>query len=294
MKKILFCAICAFAAASSLYAGVPVKSNSEGTEDISIMSFYVGRYDKDATENRWEDRLPGIVAMIMDEQPAVMGLQALDYNQREDLDAKLTDYACFGAGVHDGMKKGPQNTVYYRKDVLELLGSGTFWFSATPDKPKTKFDCAQQNCCASWGVFRLKESGRKFILLNTSLDYKSAECRGLQARMILEKLDEYGKGLPAIVTGNFNEVQAGTFGKDMNNPSVVLSTKMIDGRRLSLSTSNEKTVNNYGKKKGKVTDFIFYSPALEGLRYKVLTGKYEGVQYLSAHNPVRNVLRFLK
>lgn len=294
MKKKILAILAAATVFQTLDAGVPIKTNSIGTEDISIMSFYIGRYDKNATENRWEDRLPGIVSMVNDENPAVLGVQFIDMKQRDDMDALLTQYGSFGAGVHDGKKKGPQNTIYYRKDLLRLEKSGTFWYSDTPDVPKTRFECAKQNCCATWGIFQIIGSGREFILLNTCLDNASEQNRGLQGRMILEKLDEYGKGLPAIVTGNFHALQAGTFGKDMNNPSVVLSTRMIDGRRMSLSTSLEKSINNYGKKKGKVMDFIFYTPQLEGILFKTITAEYEGVKYLSSHNPIRDVLRFRK
>lgn len=288
----IFCLILASAALA--HAGFPVRTNSMGTEDISVMSFNTGKYEKDASEHKWSDRLPGIISMINDENPLVIGFQSMVSVQRRDMDTALPSYSGIGAGVHDGKDKGPQNAIYYRNDLLRLEKSGTFWFSDTPDKPKTKFECAQQHCCATWAVFSIVSSGRRFIILNTYLDHKSAKARGLQAQMILEKLDEYGKGLPAIVMGSFNELQAGTFGKDMTNPSVVLSTKMIDGRRMSLSTSNAKSINNYGSKKGSVKDFIFYTPEFEGLLFKTITAEYEGVKYLSNHNPIRDVVRFLE
>lgn len=277
---------------SSEYAGEIYKFGSAGPADLSVMSFNVGKNDKNATENRWEDRFPGIIAMIGEEGPAVLGLQSVTAAQRKQLEDILGQYSSVGAGVLDGRDKGPQNAIFYRTDLLDLNDSGTFWYSDTPDKPKTRLDGTEYNCCATWAVFTLRSNGRKFIALNTYLDFKYPEIRGLQARMILDKLEEYGKGLPAIVMGGLNELQAGTFGKDMNNPSVVLSKKMIDSRRLSLSTSSEKSINNYGKKKGKVKDFIFYSPQFEGLCFKTITKEYEGVKYLSNHNPIRSSLRF--
>lgn len=278
---------------STPYCGEPFKLNA-GAKDLSVISLNVGKYEKNATDNKWEDRIRGIVAMVQEEAPEVMGLQTLLAAQKDELDDLLRKYSSIGAGVLDGMNKGPMNAIYYRKDALNLEDSGTFWYSDTPDVPKTKLADAEYNCCATWAVFKLKSNGRKFIVLNTYLDFKSPQIRGLQAQMILSKLEEYGKGLPAIVLGGLNENPAGTFGTDMTNPSVVLCQKMIDGRRLSLSTSAEPSLNNYGEKKGKTKDYIFYTPEFEGLCFKTLTKEYEGVKYLSNRNPIRNTLRFYK
>lgn len=292
-RTILF--LCILMMSGSVASAVaPVKSNRLGTEDISVMSFEIDKPARDREENRWEDRLRAVVEMVNDETPAVLALQECMAEQKEDLDRLLPDYVSFGWGVHDGRLGGPMNAVYYRRDCLKLERSGCFWYSETPDRPKTRFACAQQNCCATWAVFTLVSSGRRFFLVNTLLDYKSEEARALQGRMILEKIDEYGKGLPAVVVGDFHAKSGGTFGKDMTNPTVILATRMIDARRMSLCTSNEPSVNFYGRKKAATTDFIFYTPDLEGLMFRTVTARYADVEYMSDHYPVRSVLRFRK
>lgn len=293
MKKTVFILALSLISGGIASAGTPVKDNMQGTQDISVMSFDIDRYDKTATEHKWEDRVQAVVEMIEDERPAVIGLQECEANQKDDLDLLLRDYDSFGAGVLDGKLKGPMNAVYYRKDCLELEDYGHFWYSDTPDEPKTKFENAKHTCCASWAVFSIRRTGRKFFFLNTALDIV-AEVRGMQARMILEMMDEYGKGLPCIVVGDFHYKEAGTFGTDMNNPSVVLNTRMIDGRRMSLCTSLVKSANFYGKQKNGNRDFIYYTPDLEGILFKTIDKEYAGVKYMSDHFPVRNVIRFRK
>ena len=293
MKYTVYILVLTLISSVASFAASPVKVNSKGTEDICVMSFDIHRYDKSETEFKWEDRLQAVVKMVEDECPAVIGLQECMANQKDDLDLFLKDYDSFGFGVLDGKFKGPMNAVYYRKDCLKLVDNGCFWYSDTPYEPKTKFDCAAHNACATWAIFSLKTSGRKFIFIDTKLD-KAEEARGLQAKMILEMMDEYGKGLPAIVVGNFNDKEAGTFGTDMNNPSVVLNTRMIDGRRMSLCTSTVKSANFYGKKKNGNRDYIYYTPDLEGILFKTINKEYAGVKYISDHYPVRNVIRFRK
>ena len=94
--------------------------------------------------------------------------------------------------------------------------------------------------------------------------------------------------------GDFNAGQAGTFGKDMKNPSVVLNSRLIDSRRMSFCSSSEKSQHYYGKKKAQMSDYIFYSPEFEGILFKTLTKPYEGVRFLSDHYPIRNYIRFRK
>ena len=289
----ILCAALPLSSGTAAYAGTPVKTNVHGTVDISVMSFDIDRYDKAETEHKWEDRVHAVVAMIEDECPAVIGMQECMSNQKDDLDLLLQGYDSFGAGILDGKLKGPMNAVYYRKDCLDLVDYGYFWYSDTPDEPRTKFESAEHTCGASWAVFSIRKTGRKFFFLNTALDIV-AEVRGMQARMILEMMDEYGKGLPCIVVGDFHYKEAGTFGTDMNNPSVVLNTRMVDGRRMSLCTSSVKSANFYGKKKNGNRDYIFYTPDLEGILFKTINKEYAGVKYMSDHYPVRNVIRFRK
>lgn len=293
MKKTLLILALAMVSGGSAFAISPIKANIQGTQDISVMSFDIDRYDKAASENKWEDRLQAVVDMVNDECPAVIGLQECAANQKDDLDLLLRDYDSFGAGILDGYLKGPMNAIYYRKDCLKLEDSGHFWYSECPYEPRSKFDSAEHTCGASWAIFTIISSGRKFFFLNTALDIV-AEVRGMQARMILEMMDEYGKGLPCIVVGDFHDKEAGTFGTDMNNPSVVLNTRMVDGRRMSLCTSLVKSANFYGKKKNGNRDFIYYTPDLEGILFKTIDKEYAGVKYMSDHYPVRNVIRFSK
>ncbi|MBP5539660.1 MAG: hypothetical protein J6X69_07580 [Bacteroidales bacterium] len=282
---------CALWGAEPAVTGQPVKKNSVGTEDFTIISLELGSYNK---EHRWEDKVPGIAEMVKVEAPAVVGFQSASTAKVEDLDMVLDGYDSFGDATDDGETKGRINAIYWRKDCLKLVKSGTFWLGESPDMPGSIFDGASQACTATWGIFTIKSSGRKFFFLHTSLDVNSEKVRPLQAKLILSKMAEYAPGLPCIVAGDYRSFQAGLFGKDMNNPCVVMVQSMIDARRLALSGDEGKTVNHFGAKGGNVKDFVFYTDNLECLVYDILTNEYAGIKYLAIHNPIKCILRFRK
>ena len=273
--------------------GEPVRKNSVGTEDITVITLKLGGYDKD---QRWEDKVPGIAEMVKQETPAVIGIQNCSTGKVEDLDMRLDGYDSFGDSTDDGEGKGRTNAIYYRKDCLKLIKSGTFWFSDTPDTPGTQFDGASQFTNATWGIFSIKGSGRKFFFLTTDLDVSAEKILPTQAKLILTKMEELAHGIPSIVCGDFRSTQAGMskIKEGNTNPCLVMVDKMIDGRRVALCGDEEKTINHFGKSRGKVKDFIFYTDHFECLIYDILTKEYDGVKYLSIHNPIKDVLRFRK
>lgn len=292
MKRYCICLLLiVLAAQAAVWGGEPVRKNSAGTEDLTVITLELGSYNK---EHRWEDKVPGIAEMVKVETPAVIGFQSCSTGKVEDLDMVLDGYDSFGDSTDDGEGKGRINAIYYRKDCLKLVKSGTFWFSETPNEPGTSFEGASQICNATWGIFTIKGSGRKFFFLHTSLDVNSESVRPLQAQLILSKMEELAPGIPCIVAGDFRSFQAGILGKDMKNPCVVMVQKMIDARRMALSGDEGKTVNFFGARGGNVKDFVFYTDNLECLVYDILTQKYAGIQYLAIHNPIKCILRFRK
>ncbi|MGM9788661.1 MAG: S1/P1 nuclease [Candidatus Cryptobacteroides sp.] len=271
----------------------PEGEKYQSPYELEVMSFNINKSDPKATENKWEDRMYAVQAMLKEQNPAILGTQECRWEQKEDLEHLLgKEWGSIGVGMYDGKKDGPTNSIFYRKDRVEVLRSGAFWYSDTPDVPKSRYPEASQNCYATWAVFKDLTCGKEFILVNTHLDYKSEDCRALQAKLILEKLDELGRGLPAIVMGDFNAKPCGTFASNPKNPGSVLCSRLKDGRRLSISSDLVKSYNSYGKKDPVILDYIFYSEEFEGIHFKTIKKKYEKVKYISDHYPIRQTLIF--
>lgn len=63
----------------------------------------------------------------------VLGTQEVLHNQLEDLKQRLPEYGVVGVGREDGKEKGEYSALWYKKNRFDLLDSGYFWLSETPE-----------------------------------------------------------------------------------------------------------------------------------------------------------------
>ena len=135
-------------------------------------------------------------------QPDLFGAQEAKPAWIEFLDKELSGYGRIGVSrSKDG--KGEYTPIYYKKDKFNLIDSGTFWLSNTPNVVGSRFEGANNDRIATWGLFEIKATGKKLLMLNTHLDTASEEIRTLELELIFEFLKDYDK-YPIYMTGDFN------------------------------------------------------------------------------------------
>ena len=79
------------------------KNGKVSVETIPVMSFNVRYGTADDGENNWENRRDAACAMILDQRPAVFGVQeALDF-QLDYFVENCPGYKCVGVGREDGV-----------------------------------------------------------------------------------------------------------------------------------------------------------------------------------------------
>jgi endonuclease/exonuclease/phosphatase family metal-dependent hydrolase len=155
--------------------------------DLRIMSFNV-RYSKtgfgeSATENNWNDakfpRRERAIRVIRENLPDLVGVQEARDLQVNDLRGALPDYEFYGIGRDDGNMGGEFSGIFYRKGRFTQKRSGSFWLSATPEKPGTSFYTAIDACprIASWVLLTDKKSGRDLVMLYMHWDHISVPAR---------------------------------------------------------------------------------------------------------------------
>ena len=84
---------------------------------------------------------------------------------------RLPEYGVIGVGREDGKVKGEYSALWYKKARFELLASGYFWLSETPEIAGSRgWDGACERI-ASWGKLKDKISGKEYFALNTHLDH---------------------------------------------------------------------------------------------------------------------------
>ena len=274
MKKLFYTlAIAAFA-----LMGVACNRTSE----IKVMSYNIrlssGTIEADSIYH-WEHRKQASLELMHQEQPTVFGLQEACPDQMDYMVENLPEYGYIGVGRDDGKRKGEFMAIFYKKDEIELLDGGTFWLSQTPDQVTKGWDAACFRTC-TWTILKKKDTGKKFVYLNTHLDHKGQEARKESIKLIVAKAEELTGGkLPVFITADFNSPTTDEIFKPMQEA-------MLDARVEAPVTDERGTLNCWGTTPpGVVIDHIFFRGA-EAQKFEVLRDKDYGAPYVSDHYPV--------
>jgi len=239
-------------------------------------------------ENSWDNRKEDALALMSYYHPDIMGVQEAVPQQMKDIQNMLKDYSFVGVGRDDGKDKGEYSAIFYDKNKLEVLQSGTFWLSETPDVPSKGWDAAYNRIC-TYALFRMKKGGKKFWSFNLHFDHIGNVARVNSSKLILEKMKKLNpKNLPVTLTGDFNLT-------DDTEPLQIISKSMTDSYYHS-----EKP--HYGPK-GSFQAFDIHTPAKERIDYVFVKGfkvisnrtindRRENLLYPSDHFPVLAELKF--
>ena len=191
---------------------------------LTVMSFNVRQsHAKEVRESdSWTNRKEACLEMLKTRRPDLVGFQEAQYKGQWSWlrDTLASEYGSYGLGRRNGADKGECMGILYRKDELELLDSGTFWQSETPDTPSSCFDDINERS-VSWAVFRILKNGKKFFFVNTHMGL-SDNSRSKGMEVILKRLPELNpESLPVIITGDFTTTHGNFIFKELLVPGVI-------------------------------------------------------------------------
>ena len=193
------------------------------------------------------------------------------------------EYDGYGVGRDDGKTKGECMGILWRKSEIKCIDKGTFWLSPTPDvvSKATEWDAACYRS-ATWGIFELIATGKRFCYINTHLDHKGSKARSEGMKVIAERFKMYNPdgSLPQFLSADFNTNPGDAIFSVMSN--------MRNSRDLAPSghTDNCTTYNAWGNNDNSRIDNILYSYPAEVKEYHTITEPYESVALLSDHFPI--------
>lgn len=133
----------------------------------------------------------------------IFGTQEALRDQLNDV-AELNEFAFLGAGRDDGKEAGEHSAIFYRKDRFNVLQSGNFWLSETPDKPGKGWDATCCNRICSWAKFRDVKTKKAFYFFSVHFDHQGVEARRQSGKLMVAKIKEIAKDKPVILVGDFN------------------------------------------------------------------------------------------
>jgi len=232
-----------------------------------------------------KQRVGAVVAEINDIAPDSFGVQEATPEWMEDLKANLPAYGVVGVGRDDGENSGEFSAIFYLKNRYDLLDSGTFWLSDTPDVPSRSFGSFLNRVC-SWALLKDKETGVEFLHMNTHFDTAKGP-REKSVPLILAKAAEHSD-IPVVCTGDFNS------GEMSSAYLALLSGDLKNAKFEAKDTMSVVTFNNqlHIRRLGPVLDHILVNDKVNSLVYRVVTDKYDG-KLPSDHYPIYADLEFI-
>ena len=289
----------------------PVNNQTADDYTLKVMSFNV--QTENGTQVDFALRAEMFRDLLDELQPDSIGMQEVTVKWIEWMDSfSFNDsYAGVGEGRTPG---GEASSIYYRKDKFELVDSGTFWLSDTPDKVGSAVANANYPRICTWVHLRDKETGLEYVHLNTHLDHngdnKAAagrEVRLAQVKVILEFIETLGD-LPMVMTGDFNQAHINSknepypmykyiTGQDSYEAAdgTVVSGSFSDARleaAETVSTDTWATMTAYHQEGNskydpahKPIDYVFYTADhFDATVYKSIHYHRDGI-YMSDHLP---------
>ena len=274
MKRTLFIVAAAF----SLFACSPSPT------PLKVMTFNVRAGVANDHENSWQYRRKAAADMILDQRPAVFGVQeAVDFQLDYFLE-QCPMYQCVGVGREDGVKEGEHMSVFYDTTRIALQDWGTYWLSETPDVPSLGWDAACRRT-ATWTLLKDLTGKRDFYFVNTHLDHVGKEARRKGLALIVDRIGQMNPdGFPMILMGDFNVFPDDPCLKDLRN-------LMTDAWETAPEIDEGPTWHGWGTVTDtRHIDYIFYSGFSKCTSLVRLTKSYDNMPFVSDHYPVIAVL----
>jgi len=254
---------------------------------LNLMTFNI-RYDNpDDSLNNWKFRKGFVANMIRFYDVDVLGTQEVLHNQLTDLLTSLPAYAYAGVGRLDGKTAGEYSAIFYKKEKFELLKTGNFWLSETPEKAGVKGWDAACERIVTWVILKEKETGKKFAFINTHFDHMGKIARRESAKLLLSRVDLIAQGLPLFVSGDFNAAPQSEVIAMLSDKNTV--NHLTDSRSVAPFIYGPGWTNHaFGQvpmEKRRIIDYIFVKNNVSVERLAVIAEMLDNL-YLSDHNPV--------
>ncbi len=249
--------------------------------DITVMTYNlkvsgVGQYAPDK-------RAPLLAENIRAYMPDSFGCQEASVSLLAMVSGELeSDYAYVGLG-RDKNNTGEASPVFYLKEKYDLVDSGTFWLSKTPDEVSKGWDANYNRVC-TYAVLKNKETGFTYAHFNAHFDHIGIIARQESISLVTKKIAEICPDIPVLFSGDLNDEE----GSVMYN--MALESGLRDSKFLAEKTMDSLTYHGYSAfteaTRTKPIDFIFVNDFITSVAsYEVDLTTYNGI-YPSDHHPI--------
>lgn len=243
------------------------------------------------TGNSWEKRKKPLAEVISKHGFDIVGTQEGSFKQMNELMILLPGYDYVGFPYAGPEGKSHTASIVFKKDQIEILEEGVFWYSETPDRESIGWDADDTRIC-TWVRAEHRLSGRVFYFFTSHFYWRYKYARENSGKVFIRKMKEIVKeNLPVVSTGDFNSEPSALQVKDMLN---VLQDAFVITRSSPVGPeyTNLGGGNFQGKPENRI-DYIFVNEKIKVLSYSTLTDTYGDNRYPSDHLPIVCDLLFI-
>lgn len=257
---------------------------------VRTMSFNIRYGSADDGEDAWPLRQDMVFRVIREYEPSVLGLQEALRFQLDEIRAALPQFREVGVGRDDGVAAGEYSAILYDHRRLDVLDTGTFWLSDTPEAVASTSWGNGITRIVTWARFKDEAGDATFYVFNTHWDHESQNSREMSAGLLMERIAAREYDDPVLVTGDFNAGE--------QNPAFL---RLLSGehdvalrdtyRELHPDDTDVGTFNGFsGETTGEKIDAVLVSPRWEVLEATIIRVSRAG-RFPSDHFPVTALVR---
>ncbi len=255
-----------FVAALPVLTGCGAFDRDENVSNEMVLATFNLRLAPTPESNTWHLRKNAVGKLVLAHKFDVFGTQEGYLHQLKDIES-ATGCKFTGVARDDGRSSGEYSAIFYNPKRMELLDSGNFWFSETPDKPSKGWDAACKRIC-SWGKFRDRLDGKEFFFFSLHFDHKGKAALKNSSKLLLSKVREIAGNSPAVCVGDYNATV-------LSEPMAeILSDGLLkDSKTISKTPASGPggTFHNFtGIPKFDRIDYILLTGGFDVLSYAVL------------------------
>lgn len=240
------------------------SANFVFAQNYTAVSYNIRLNLESDASNWWEYRKERLSNQLEYLAPDVFGTQEGLPEQIAYLDERFPDFSYVGVGRDDGKSSGEYSAIFYHTDTFELIDSGTFWLSETPETPSMGWDAEFPRIC-TYALLRDVETNQHLWVFNTHLDHVGEKARLASVKLIHQKIQELNTDeYPLVLMGDFNATP--------DSPPITYLIDFLNDSRAVSKTEPEGPV-------GTFNNFEMAHPLDERIDYIFVSGGIEVQQY---------------
>ena len=264
------------------------------TSTVKLLCYNIYYQDVDGRQENIQD-------LMVKQDADVMLLQEVSVSWIPYLQRFMANngYSYYGYGRHGGELSDPNVgsgdqfvPILWKTEKYELVESGHFWLSSTPDEVKSAAwvdgVVSKYPRCVNWVALKDKATGGEFIALNIHTDPESDLVRTNSCGLTVHMLQTIAKDRPVVMGGDWN------MGLTDSGYGIVTSSGYRDCRAVAPDADLGGSFNAWGDRSEDnfaYGDHIFISENMTAETFKVVDHRYDG-EHISDHNPLLAILYY--